>query len=203
MTSQHDGCTRRTARDPRQTFLDMWYAKQKTTENKVIKQGVFGTSHVRINLQHELLMSILGCSYALLIKCGVFGISHVLMKMSQLWGVVCHRLLKKNNVKHGCCQVCCKCIRRGSAWNDYSQILYSSLSMQQELPNMQILSLYRIAGNFWGRELPQISRLCGYSRKFSPQNLAVWSFWRHQRAICKNFSPTLRKMWPIPLFQVL
>ena len=37
---------------------------------------------------------------------------------------------------------------------------------------------YRIAENFRGRKLLQISRFCGYTRKFSPQNLGRGVLWR-------------------------
>ena len=47
---------------------------------------------------------------------------------------------------------------------------------------------YRIAGNFWGRKLSQISRFCGYLRKFPQQNLGVWCpLARHKRAIRESF----------------
>ena len=36
---------------------------------------------------------------------------------------------------------------------------------------------YHIAENFRGRKLSRISRFCGYSRKFSLQNLGVWHLW--------------------------
>ena len=47
--------------------------------------------------------------------------------------------------------VAARCVANASGGGQSEMIIvryYSSLSMQQELPNMQILSLYRIAGNF-------------------------------------------------------
>ena len=41
---------------------------------------------------------------------------------------------------------------------------------------------HRIAGNFWGRKLSQISRFCGYSQKFSWWNLGHAIIWRHHAA---------------------
>ena len=40
--------------------------------------------------------------------------------------------------------------------------------------NMVKRSKYRIVGNVRGRRLSRISQFCGYSRKFSPQNLGAW-----------------------------
>ena len=98
-------------------------------------------------------------------------------------GVMCHRFPMSTMVAARCAA---NASGRGSAWNDYSQIVYSSLNMQQELPNMQAPSLYRIVGNFWGRKL---SRLCGYSRKFSPQNLAVWCLLAAPASNLQKFFP--------------
>ena len=49
--------------------------------------------------------------------------------------------------------------------------------LSHELHKMQ----YR---NFRERKLSQISRFCGYSQRFSPQNLGVWHLWR-----CKSEQP--------------
>ena len=50
---------------------------------------------------------------------------------------------------------------------------------------------YRIAGNFWGRKLSQISRIsqfCSYLQKFSPWNLGAWCpLVRHKWAIRESF----------------
>ena len=59
--------------------------------------------------------------------------------------------------------------------------------------NEASLAWYCIAGNFWRRKLSQISRLCGYSRKLSPQNFGVWcSLARKKLAISDGF---LRNNW--------
>ena len=49
-------------------------------------------------------------------------------------------------------------------------------------------SRYRIAENFQGRKLSQISRFCDDSRKFSPRNLGVWHpLALQKRAIRESF----------------
>ena len=47
---------------------------------------------------------------------------------------------------------------------------------------------YCIAGNFRGRKLSQISKFCGYLRKFSLRNWGQSIIWQHQRAIREIFS---------------
>ena len=56
---------------------------------------------------------------------------------------------------------------------------------------------YRIAGNFRGRKLSQISRFCGYSRKFSLQNLIFWHFnwWQQLGNPLQKFSTNLWKFF--------
>ena len=56
---------------------------------------------------------------------------------------------------------------------------------------------YRIVGNFRGRKLSQISRFCGYSRKFSLQNLIFWHFnwWQQLGSTPRKFSTNLRKFF--------
>ena len=62
---------------------------------------------------------------------------------------------------------------------------------------------YRIVGNFRGRKLSKISRFCGYTRMFSPQNLGRGILWHskseqsakvfsqksYSLQICESFLP--------------
>ena len=66
------------------------------------------------------------------------------------------------------------------------EVLVTASRMHQTL---EVLHLrYRIAGNFGGRKLSQISWFCGYSWKFSPWNLRAWCplAWL-KWAICESF----------------
>ena len=53
------------------------------------------------------------------------------------------------------------------------------------------------SGNFRGRKLSQILKFCGYSRKFSLQNLGVWHLWCCKTSNLRMFSPRKSYFSPI------
>ena len=66
-----------------------------------------------------------------------------------------------------------------SVWNVHAN------GITKEMTTL-LLWMYSIVGNFQGRKLWQISQFCGYSRKFSPQNLGMWRPLAQQKqAICE------------------
>ena len=94
---------------------------------------------------------------------------------------------------YGCCHVCvfwfflCQSIPGSSA----SQLvccvcggqvpdswLEETIITTRSVQYVHAFSVYRIAENFRGRKLLRISWFCGYTRKFSPQNLGHGIRWR-------------------------
>ena len=66
------------------------------------------------------------------------------------------------------------------------------------LKGFQQIFYYRIAGNFWGRKLSQISWFCGYSQKFSLQKFGdVTLFGAAKTSNPQKFSPRKSYFSPI------
>ena len=63
-----------------------------------------------------------------------------------------------------------------------------ALRVAHQITQLLLATYYRIAENLQGRKLLQISRFCGYMRKFSLRNLETWHPLGHKRASAKDFS---------------
>ena len=68
------------------------------------------------------------------------------------------------------------------SWGSITQGAICAIMQHADTQDVVVID-YCIPGNFRARE--KVSRFCGYSQKFSPQNLAPLAL--QKRAICESF----------------
>ena len=69
------------------------------------------------------------------------------------------------------------------------------LCLTQKMPSEKEYTINTV-GKIWGGKLSRMSHFCGYSRKFSLQNLGAWCpLAQHERAICESFLRKSFLLW--------
>ena len=81
------------------------------------------------------------------------------------------------------------CEYSGNTISFTEKTLWITHLCHQQTPRPQILRVYHVAENFWGRKLSRILRFCGYTWEFSSWNLECGILWCGKPSNPGKFSP--------------